>query len=302
VANQRWSASRIGCYNQCPVRYKNVYINELVAVGGKKADVTQKGTDFHEIAEWMESNKDYEDLVFYTKSKLKDATYDTEKYPVLKTMPRFWQFWEKEVKAREALGFKYVKEGWQNFSIGKCKQFVGALDLCLYGPNGEVYIFDYKSGGRAAISDDYARQLQIYALAIGERLGYDIPKIIEKTKCALFFPLAGLKDEEATDPLVAAKMMSKSLKYLELTENGLNDTIEAINAVVDGSEKTDWKTIGEMDGKIGYYCSYCEFIGSIKSQSEQKTFTPCTLSDNSGLRSQRGIKCITKAESKKSGI
>jgi hypothetical protein len=298
MSNPRWSSSRLSTFNDCVLKYKNQYINEIIQIGGKEVAVQRKGLDFHQIAEWMESIHDLNDLKKYAANYLKDATYDTEKYNVAKSMPRFYRFWETQVMMREALGWTYAKEGWQNFTIKNGNKdlgpFVGAIDLALYGPNGEVFIIDYKSGSSAKISDDYARQLMIYALAIGQKKGYDNAVIAEKIKLALFFPLAGLKDEEDTDSKVCEKAVLKNLKTLEYTKEDLEKTIQEINDIIDKSEDTDWKSITGNDGKLSYSCSYCPFIGSIQSQSKLKEFTPCDASYKAGLRSQRGIKFVKK--------
>jgi hypothetical protein len=288
----------LSTYDGCLLRYKLQYQDEFIPVGSEPAAVSEKGLVFHEIAEQMTSSMSYEDLIRVAQERLSVAQFDTEKYPVIKSFPRFWQFWEKQVKSREALGFVVSKEGWQNFSIGKVDNFVGAIDLMLRGADGTIYIYDYKSGGTAKISDEYARQLMIYALAAGQKMGYDLETIVDKIHCSLFFPLAGLKDEELTDSTVAAKASLKNLKTLEFTVDDLKGVINKVNEVYDATELTDWTKVDGMSGDISYACSWCPFCGSIKSQSKCDNFTPCELSYKSGMRSQRGISFVIKEKAK----
>jgi hypothetical protein len=298
--NPRYSASRLSCFEQCKVKYYNDYILEVVGHGGKSVDVQAKGLDCHEIMENFDSTKTFEDLCDMIKAKQSAAEYDIEKYDLLKSAPRLWSFWQTQVKAREDLGYKTSKEGWKNFSISKAGQFVGAIDLCLYGPDGDVWIFDYKTGGTAKMSDEYGRQLMIYAIAIAQQEGIPFDQIPDRIHLALVYPMAGVKDEEATDPEVAEKMMLKTIKTLNYTKADLEGVVQFVDGVVDGTSGTDWEAIDRtMDAKMGFYCSWCPYIGTIKSQSEIEGFKPCDLTYKNDYRSQRGLTFITKAESKR---
>jgi hypothetical protein len=297
--NPRWSASRVSTYKSCKLKYKTTYIDEFVATGGTDADVTQKGLSIHEIAEWYDSSKSYDELVAFAQSHLDKADFDQEKYPVIKAMPRFYQFWEKNVRALEALGFTLTKENWEHFEINNAK-FVGALDVLLINPStNEVRIFDYKSGKKAAINDDYRTQLLIYCLAIGQRLKMTPAEIVKNVKCYLFFPLAGITDEES-DSAIASKMMLKSLKELKYKEQDLRDVTEELTKIIDASNAEDWSTVDGMSGSLSYACGWCPFAGGLKSQASHDSFTPCELSYKQGLRSSRGVKYVLKSELKTS--
>jgi RecB family exonuclease len=273
---------------------------QVVPHGGATIEVQAKGLDCHEIMENFDSTKTYDDLVRMIQEKQSSADYDTEKYDLLKSAPRLWRFWQDQVKSREDLGWKTAKEGWKNFHISKAKSFVGAIDLCLYGPNGEVWIIDYKTGAQAKMSDDYARQLMIYSIAIGQQLGYSLDDIPEKIHLALFYPMANVKPEEESDPTICEKEMLRNLKVLEYTRFDLDGVIEFVDSVVDGTTHTDWENLDPVkDANMGYWCSWCPLLGSVKAQSKVESFKPCELTYKSGSRSSRGLKFITKAEAKK---
>lgn len=293
--NPRWSASRLACMKQCLVSYKNTYINDFVMTGGKVADVLDKGTCAHEVCEWYDSSKTEEELRKYMIEHMAKFDFDKEKYDLSLMIPRFLAFWRTQVASREAQGFKVVKEGWKNFQIGSVKNWVGALDLVVE-KDGEVFVFDYKTGGTAKISPEYQRQLMIYALAKGQEYGYDFDQIVDKVHVALFFPIAGLKDEEQTDPAIAEKNALKSLKSLVLKKEDLEALVLEVEKASAETDITSWNDVDGMTGNMGFWCSWCPYVGSVASQSAHKDFTPCQLSYDSGCRSLRGVKFQKKHE------
>jgi RecB family exonuclease len=293
---KNWSASRVATYKTCKLQYKYKYIDEIYPVEDYSAEAASKGTSFHEIAEFMDSSKSYEDLVAFAKSHLENADFDTEKYPIIKTMPRFWEFWEHRIKQSEALGFTLSKENWEHFTIADTK-FVGAIDVLLINKStGEVKIYDYKSGGTAKVSDDYKRQLTIYALAIGQRLGYDIPTIVKKISTFLFFPLAKIENEEATDSTVARTAMLKSIKELKLRIEDLTSLVEELRVLIAESNSSKWDELKTDDASIGFYCSWCPYLGSIPEQCDgDAAFLGCRLTYLQGLKSPRSMKFARKS-------
>jgi hypothetical protein len=288
MANPRWSASRLSTYKTCKLRYLNQYISEFFATGQEGVEVQQKGLVAHDIAEWLDSTKSYDELVAYAKQAIGDADFDAEKYPILKAMPRLYRFWEKRVKALEAIGFTTQRECWEHPRLFN-EEFTGAIDLILHNPStGEVVIYDYKTGKTAKISEDYQTQLTLYAVAVGQRLGYDIPTIVAKTKCYLFFPLSGVTDDEATDSSICERNMLKAVKELKLSEKLIDDTLESIQHIVDDSNTRDWSTVGELDGDISFACSWCPYLASTREQSDDPSFIPCTATLKQGLESPGG--------------
>ena len=300
MANPRWSSSRLSSIGQCSTAYINTYINELVMVGGKTADVLDKGTAAHEICEWYDSTKTEDELRAEVDRVVALHNYDKDKYDLKLMVPRFMAFWNQFVRPKEADGYKVIKEGWKNFRIGNTGPWVGALDLVVR-KGDDVHIIDYKSGGSAKLDKGYLKQLMIYALAFGHENKWTVEQMAANIKVYLFFPIAGLKEEEQTDPLVAEKQAMKNLKSSSLDAQDLEDLVREIEVEVLRDGVTDWSKKTGMDGSMGFWCSWCPYKGSVRSQSDHPGFIPCELTYNEDFRSSRGVKFIPKEEAKRLG-
>jgi hypothetical protein len=283
--NPNWSASRFGTFSGCKNKYKLTYIDSLVVVG-KDSELASKGISFHSIAEAMDSSKTIDEITKEAVSVLSDTTFDQEKYPVLKSIPRFFLWWKEYVTKFEDAGYKLSKENWERGEI-LGNPIVGAIDLLLINYKTKEYrIYDYKTGATAKIAG-YENQLLLYAWMVGKRLELTDDEIAEKCKLYVFFPLAGLKDET---PDNTEKMMLKNMKQLVFTTHDIEETINFFSSVILESEKTDWDKFDPVaNSTMSFACSFCGFCGN-------KDY--CSTTYTAGLRFPRKAKVMTKAEAK----
>jgi hypothetical protein len=285
--NNRWSYSRFSTYSSCKNKYFLTYIKELIVIG-KESELADKGLSFHEIAEQMNSQISYEDLIEIAKKDLAGRAFDQEKYPVLKAIPRLYQYWQEFIILYEQTGFKLYKENWERGIIGG-KNIVGALDTLLINEETkEVRIYDFKTG-KTANTSGYKNQLLLYAYLIGKRLG--ITDFASKIKLFVFFPLAGLLDEETTDETVAKKMANKMMKQIVYSNEDVQENILNFEIIIAEDAKTDWENQDPMKtAQMSYACSWCNFAGSKQH---------CPVSYMSGCRFPRSAKIMTKEEYEK---
>jgi hypothetical protein len=285
--NNRWSASRFGTWLGCKQKYKLVYNDELVVIG-RDAEVATKGLAFHEIAEHMDSTKTEADLYEMAKEVLGTKDFDQEKYPVIKAIPRFYMWWQEYVKKYEDQGYTLYRENWENSKLDD-KPLVGAIDVLLINEKTkDVRIYDYKTGSTAKIAG-YENQLLLYVYMIAKRLGISD---YSKLQTYLFFPLAGLKDENNEDPKkTTEKMMLKTMKQLIFTEQDVNDVITNFKNIINETESIDWdKWDAVQNATMSFACSFCSFVGHSKH---------CPLSYASNCRFPRKAVVMTKEEAKK---
>jgi hypothetical protein len=287
MSNQRWSASRFSTYQGCRQKYKLVYENELV-VTGRESDLAQKGLSFHEIAEFMDSSKSEEDLFNHAKQVLEIADFDQEKYPVIKSIPRFYLWWQTYIQPKINDGWTLSKECWENSKIDS-KDLVGAIDCLLISPDKKsVIIIDYKTASTAK-AEGYKDQLLLYAWMVAKRLKI---KKYENIQCYVFFPLAGLKEEDNSNPKKTTEiMMQKTMKQILFTEDDVNEVVSKFKNIIDETENIDWNLWDpEKNSSMNFTCSWCPFLGHIEY---------CPTSHNAGFHFPRRAKVMTKEESKK---
>jgi len=288
MANPRWSASRFGTYTGCKNKYNIVYQKELVVVG-KENSLAAKGLSFHEIAEFMDSTKTLKQLTSFAKKHLKDVTFDQEKYPVIKTIPRFYLWWQEYIKKFEEQGFELFRENWEYGKIDE-SPIVGAVDVLLINrKTKEVKIIDYKTASQAKIAG-YENQLILYAYLLSKRLKIKEEDITKKIETYVFFPMAGLKDEEATDTEIAQKMMMKSMKQLVYSLDDVDNTLAEFRGIIKESESIDWEKSNPKDNAtMSFACSFCDICGHQ---------VLCPLSYEAKLRFPRKAKIYLKSDKK----
>jgi len=284
MANPRYSASRFGCFSSCLTKYKLVYIDELV-VTGKEIAVQAKGLAFHHIAEFMDSTKTLEELTAKAKEILEGETFDQEKYPVIKAIPRFYMWWHEYITKWEAEGFTLAKEQWEYSAIDK-KSIVGAMDIQLVNEaTKEAIIIDFKTGATAKI-DGYENQLMLYAYMMKNKLKTKYNKI----RTYAFFPMAALKDEDIDNPESTRKYMLKAFKQLIFTEDQVKDMLDHFKIVIKKTDEEDWSNLDLLkNATMSYSCSWCDFCGHPKL---------CPATYQAGFKFPRKCKVMTKAELK----
>lgn len=149
--SNNWSASRVGCFNECPLKYKYVYVEKWkssLPVNTEKAD---KGLCFHESVEKYKTGTTEEQLQNLIKENAKkhsvniDSPNEANYYDYSKAIKKFIAFWNECVIPKEKEGWIVTQETWVKNIINN-QPFVGALDLCL-------------ESIEMALSDDKAEEL-----------------------------------------------------------------------------------------------------------------------------------------------
>jgi Pyruvate/2-oxoacid:ferredoxin oxidoreductase delta subunit len=284
--NNRWSASRFGCWSSCKQKYKFVYEDEKVVVG-RDSELAVKGLSFHQIAEAMDSTKTEANLYEYAKKILDEADFDQEKYPVIKSIPRFYLWWQTYIKPYEEQGYTLYKENWENSKLDE-SPMVGAIYALLVSKDKKsAIIIDYKTAATAKV-DGYKSQLLLYVWMIAKRL-----KIKDYTniKCYVFFPLAALKEEKNDDPKKTTEiMMQKTMKQILFTNEDVEENINGFRSIIEETKQVDWNNWDPIaNSQMSYQCSFCQILG-------HKEYCPESYSKS--FRFPRKAKVYTKAELK----
>lgn len=126
----KWSASRVGTYCDCKLKYKYNYIEKWKSSDTLGNEFAEKGLCFHETAELYTTNTTDEDCYKILNEKITEHSVDVTKYPEKQAVGRFIEFWKMFVAPVEKEGYEVKKESWVNGVIDG-NNFCGALDLLL---------------------------------------------------------------------------------------------------------------------------------------------------------------------------
>lgn len=287
MSNPRWSYSRFSTFKSCKNKYKLQYLDQFVVIG-REVDVADKGLSIHQIAEQLNSEMTFEQLMDIAKKDLETRSFDQEKFPVIKAIPRLWEWYQEFIVPFEKSGFRLYKESWERGIIEE-QNFVGALDtLLIKEETNDIRIYDFKTA-KTANASTYKSQLYLYTYLIAKRLG--IEDFSNKIKLFVFFPLSDLKDEEVSDKEFAKKQAMKMMKQIVFTNEDILSNIEDIRSSIIEDSKTDWANSDPRElAQMSYSCSWCGFCGN-------KTY--CPLSYESGLRFPRKASVLTKESADK---
>lgn len=132
--SNKYSASRFSCRSGCLQKYKLSYIKGI-KVEGRDFDVQQKGLAFHKVAEETSIDDTLEQITERGLKTLAEHNYDKEKYPVERSFPVFYKWWQKYVvDLVKNQNYELFREHWENSYIGG-EPLCGAIDvLCFKGP------------------------------------------------------------------------------------------------------------------------------------------------------------------------
>lgn len=292
MSNPNYSASRFGTFDQCLLKYKYTYIDDLVVVGREFA-VQKKGTIFHKIAEETQIGESYESVYKRAEALVnKEMTSEEiEKYPVMKAIPGFYFWWQTYVEPYVKDGYKLYKEQWEKGTIAGAP-LVGALDVCLVNEEKKLFrIYDYKSGSAAKISDGYANQLLLYVYMLSKK--FDIPdsEISERFSCYLYYPLtSAIRDIDVNDTKKIQQLTLKNTLQYKFSVDEYEKTLKKFEQIVKDTQSKDWSKLDMIkDGNMGYGCSYCQFCGHPRF---------CALTNKAGMTFPHSAKIMTKAEAK----
>ena len=130
----KWSASRINCFIDCPLKYKLSYQEGWKSTAPVNTQLADKGSAFHEAVEKYHTGMSQEELWKILEENIKKYNINVtnpEKdfyYDYHPAIEKFFLFWEKFIIPKEKEGYKILKEGWVNGKIND-ESFCGALDL-----------------------------------------------------------------------------------------------------------------------------------------------------------------------------
>ena len=288
--NYPWSASRIGCFAECSLKYK------LNDVEGWKSDapvntqLADKGSAFHKAAESYHTGMSEEDfrknLAKYAEAYHVNTT-DPEKefyYNYEPAIKKFFAFWKHFVEPREQHGYKVGQEQKVDNVING-EAFTGSLDLCIEN-DMEILIFDYKTG-RSINVNNYKDQQLLYAYMKGLERGWDIPEIAKKVRCFIFGPLI----EDLQTKTVEQNML-RGVKEIEYTEEDLRHIIEDYYMKnIDDIHSMNW---ARARGKTQDFhaCQWCPYLGS--KENPETGFCGCKVTADLGFSTPEGVSFHSK--------
>lgn len=131
-----WSASRIGCFAECALKYKLNYVEGWKSNAPVNTQLADKGSAFHETAEKFHTGMTKEEFVkilnentvkFHVNTTDPDADFY---YNYDAAVEKFFAFWDKLIAPLEAKGYKVGQELKVN-NIIHGEAFTGSLDLCV---------------------------------------------------------------------------------------------------------------------------------------------------------------------------
>lgn len=292
--SKNFSASRIGCFTDCILKYKFTYVDGLKRSDDEVCMAALKGSCFHETVEHYHTGMSKEEITSLLEKNIEKYGIYAKEYldengkPIYnehEALERFLVWWERFVKPLEEQGYKFSPEEWKKMSILR-QPFVGALDVQLMpeipGQIGKpIYIVDYKSG-KTTDAQKYKKQQLLYAYFIGRENGWDFEETARNVKCYIFFPFAepGRSPEIALRLFKEIKYDSDDLRYI--IEDYYGENIKKILG-------TDWSTIGPDSGTESFGCNWCPFAGAPASEN----FCGCNISKKFNKQWPEGVKIIS---------
>lgn len=291
-----WSASRIGTYKGCALRYYYTYVNKFISNVPVNTVYADKGTVFHNTVEkWASEITDKEKLKeLLQKNCKKFNIIDGDPTPLSKDDPKkiqtynesralevFFTFWEKWVQPKLDKGYSFKQEIKFNPLINN-KKFTGALDLLIEPKNKNdlIYVVDYKSGADIHV-EDYRLQQILYAYFLGDQRGWDIPTTASKVKLYIFGPFSEKKRAISEED----KMLS-CMKEIKYSAQEMQEIIDDYMSTITEINTIDWENVdADKLGTYSHKCTWCPFLGSIARDD----FKGCKCSYDKGFRQSRGV-------------
>ena len=305
--SKNWSASRLGTYRSCLLKYYYSYVNPYDPSISVNDSLQGKGLCFHETAEQMDSNKTKEEMEAILQSKIEEYHVDTELYPEDEALRRLLLFWPEFITPREQAGYTVKKEEWTSGDIDGA-HYVGALDLHLLGPiarkteeqkkaeealsaeeklslpapKQHIIIYDYKTAKTASASS-YKDQLTLYAYLLGKERNWTPEMTAENVDLYVFFPFSTQKKDNDFDNMLS------SVKPIKYTADDIRKVIKANISTVREANSINWDTVDISNlGSSNFTCRFCPFLGAI--EDPETGFKGCKCSYDEGYRQVRGLK------------
>lgn len=277
-----WSASRVGCFVECPLKYKLNYVEHWKSSAPVNTQLADKGSAFHETAEKYHtgmSEEDFWKLLNEKIAKYKVNVTDPEKefyYDYHPAVAKFFAFWNKLIAPKEAEGWKVSQEGKVKNTINN-EPFIGYLDLCLE-KDDEIIIYDYKTGA-SINANSYKPQQVLYAYMKGLEKGWTIEQTAARVKLFIFGPMQ--KDLENK---TVEQNMLRGVKEIKYTIEEMKDLIN--NHYIGNIEAIHTMNWSRARGNMTHSCSWCPYCGSIPND---KGFTGCPATVKAGFMTPDGV-------------
>jgi hypothetical protein len=288
-----YSASRIGSFESCKLKYHLTYKEGYYVEDTITALNTRKGNAFHQFAEECGYPLSFKDkfpnitdgtIEYWDEAKIERFQKHLEhkfslpeEFKMKAAVEVFYEFMETYVFPSLNNGWILHREIRLDFDANSHK-FMGKLDLMLENKDtGEYYIIDYKTSKNANLSY-HSDQFLLYAWGISQT--YNVPvtdDLPSKIKIAAFFPFAILNGNATS---------ASGFKQLKYNVGDLLKNVEYFSGVVEEIESGKWKP----EPSLNFLCSYCGFKGNPEF---------CKLSYDSGLNPTRGTVISQRSWAKK---
>lgn len=165
---QKFSASKIGCFDKCPLQYKLHYIDKIEIPGYEDPDITLEGRAFHSIAEHYKYGDDIIKLAVRCFDE-NELTFIKDNNAMMKAVLNIKAYKDRlynRVKSGEIL---WMKEE-QKYECNIEGYVLNGLADLVYEDGNGIHIVDYKTP-RTSGDERYIQQLMIYVLLVSKGLG-----------------------------------------------------------------------------------------------------------------------------------
>ena len=105
-----WSASRVGCFVECPLKYKLNYVEHWKSTAPVNTALADKGSAFHETAEKFHTGMSEEDFwkilnerIEHYKVNVTDPQKDFY-FDYRPAVAKFFVFWNKLIAPKKIIG------------------------------------------------------------------------------------------------------------------------------------------------------------------------------------------------------
>lgn len=265
MASPTYSASRLGTFESCKLKYSLSYKRGYYAEETQQNVLTRKGVAFHYIAETYDPTWTPEALDKFRLETEQKYTLP-EEFSLVKPVKKFQAFHKDIIEKALSENGKVHKEIEFKFKINE-SNFTGKLDVLVENADGTFHIIDYKTGKNANSASYYVGQMMLYVYAIHKQYNVPLENIVDRVSVSLFFPLA---DSDSED-------YKKVFKKIKFSSEILNQEINRYSGLIVQIEGNDWD---EKEANLNKLCEFCPFIGRPQY---------CELSAKAGLLPTRGV-------------
>lgn len=247
VKKPRLSASSIGNYQDCPLKFKYKYIHKVEEKRGKP--YFSLGNTIHKVLEVFHRDgySTMDDLFM-----LMDKHWNTEGYEFLQEEEQNRRDGEEMLKKyynyfKSVQPHVFSTEKYFEFDLSNCT-LTGKCDRIDVNSDGQIRILDYKTGKKKMTEKDSRENLQLPIYAIYARQsdeviddGRSLGKIPEYVSYLML---------RQDDPEIS----------IQLSDDELNDYTQEIETIASEIES------GNFEAKTGYHCNRCDYKNLICSE------------------------------------